>query len=62
MINTHADVSAYWYYTGLIYQQFEGLMYGYSQTAPPSQVSILYSFLEVSVLSTHSRKLVYTKM
>ena len=41
MIKALANESDYWYYTDLIYQQFEGLMYGYSQAAPTSQVSLL---------------------
>ena len=40
MIKALANESDYWYYTDLIYQQFEGLMYGYSQAAPSSQVSV----------------------
>ena len=41
MIDAHSSDSDYWYYTGLIYQQFQGLMYGYNQAAPTSQVSAL---------------------
>ena len=40
MIDTYSNESDYWYYTGLIYHQFQGLMYGYNQAAPDSQVSI----------------------
>lgn len=30
--------SDYWYYTGLIYAQFQGLMHGYALVAPAAEV------------------------
>ena len=52
MIKALANESDYWYYTDLIYQQFEGLMYGYSQAAPSSQVSVLHCSILSSPLTS----------
>ncbi|KAL5516228.1 hypothetical protein EMCRGX_G001509 [Ephydatia muelleri] len=39
-----SNQSAYWYYMGLIYAQFEGLVYGYNMVAPPNQQLDTFAF------------------
>ena len=36
-----SNQSDYWYYTGLIYAQFQGLVAGYAAVAPANEVGYL---------------------